>query len=141
MNEGQPVVAYTRPDEPDAATGELASRLAEQASRLVRDELGLAQRQLVQKGKRAGLGAGALGAAAVAALYGVAALLVAAGLGLNHVVAGWAAAVIVGVVLLAAAGLTALAGFLALRKVKPVPTETIESVRTDVQTVKESVKR
>ena len=43
-------------------TGELVSQLAEQVSTLVRDELTLARTELVEKGKRAGTGAGLLGA-------------------------------------------------------------------------------
>jgi VIT1/CCC1 family predicted Fe2+/Mn2+ transporter len=141
MSEGQPVFADPRLHDGSTSTGELASRLAEQVSRLARDEIGLAQRQLAQKGRQARLGAGAFGVAAVAAFYAGGALLVAAGLALSYVVAGWAAAVIVGVVLLLIAGIAALVGRSALRRVTPIPTESIESVRADLQTVKESVRK
>ena len=61
----------------DATVGELARQLPEQISRLVREELRLAQLEMTQKGKRAGIGAGLLGGGGVVALYGVAALLAA----------------------------------------------------------------
>ena len=61
----------------DATVGELARQLPEQISRLVREELKLAQMEMKQKGKRAGLGAGMLGSGGDHALYGVAAVLAA----------------------------------------------------------------
>jgi Protein of unknown function (DUF1469). len=42
----------------ELSTGELVSQLSEQVSHLVRDELRLAQAELKQKGKRAGIGPG-----------------------------------------------------------------------------------
>ena len=47
---------------PDAAsTGELVSRLSEEVSTLIRDELRLAQAEMTQKTKKAGIGAGLFG--------------------------------------------------------------------------------
>jgi len=54
--------------------GELLQQLSAQTATLVRQELKLAQFELQQKGKRAGLGAGMFGGAGVGALYGVGAL-------------------------------------------------------------------
>ena len=71
----------------DATVGELARQLPEQISRLVREELRLAQLEMTQKGKRAGIGAGMLGGGGVIALYGVAAVLAAAILALTLPVA------------------------------------------------------
>jgi DNA invertase Pin-like site-specific DNA recombinase len=48
--------------------GEMVTQLAEQVSRLIREELRLAQAEMAQKGKRAGLGAGMFGGGGVAAL-------------------------------------------------------------------------
>ena len=57
--------------------GELVRDLSEQTATLVRKELQLAQLEMTEKGKRAGVGAGLFGSAGVVALYGWA-LLVAA---------------------------------------------------------------
>ena len=55
-------------DPGELSTGELVSQLSAQVSQLVRDELQLAQAELKQKGKRAGIGAGLAGAGGVLSL-------------------------------------------------------------------------
>src|SRR3954465_9127773 len=84
--------------------GELVKDLSTQVSTLVRQELELAKVELSAKGREAGIGAGMLGAGGVLALFGVGALTAAAILALDTIVAGWLAAVIVGVLWLAIAG-------------------------------------
>lgn len=121
----------------DASTGELVSRVSEQMSRLIRDELRLAQAEVTQKGKKAGLGAGLFGGAGVIALYGVAALVAAAILGLAGPVPDWAAALIVGGVLLIVAGVAALLGKREVSQAAPpMPQEAVAGVKEDIQTVK-----
>ncbi|HTJ37671.1 MAG TPA: phage holin family protein [Dactylosporangium sp.] len=125
----------------ERSTAELVRLAAEQISTLVRDELKLAQIELTQKGKRAGVGVGMFGGAGVVALYGVGALLAAAIIGLATVVPAWLSALIVGVVLLAVAGLLALLGRGQVRKaVPPLPQETVAGVRADIDTITTSVK-
>ena len=94
----------------DPTVGELARQLPEQISRLVREELRLAQLEMTQKGKRAGIGAGMLGGGGVIALYGVAALLAGAILALTLVLPAWASALIVGGALLLVSAALAWAG-------------------------------
>ena len=74
----------------------------EQVSRLVRDEVRLAQAEVTQKAKRLGIGAG-FSAAPVWSLL-ARRLVTAAILGLANVLPGWLAAVLVAVVLFAVAG-------------------------------------
>lgn len=124
------------------STGELVSRLSQQISQLVRDELRLARAEMKQKGKQAGIGAGLAGAATVLALLGLGALVIAAIAALALVLQVWAAALIVGVAVLLLAGLLALAGFSQVKRgTAVVPEEAIASTRRDVETVKESVRR
>jgi uncharacterized membrane protein YqjE len=124
------------------STGELVRSLSEQLSALVRDELQLARLELTRKGKQAGSGAGLLGASGLLACYGVACLLACVILALSAAVAAWLAALIVGAALLVLAGAGALAGKGRLRKAAPpVPTETVDSVKTDVDEIKERVRR
>ena len=126
----------------DASTGELVNRLAAQVSELVRGELELARTELAAKGKRVGAGAGLAGAGGVVALYGLGALIAAAIAALSLVWAVWLAALVVGVVVLAVAGGLALAGRSQLRRAAPAaPKQTAESVREDVATVREAVRR
>src|SRR4051812_1012943 len=81
----------------DRSTAELVKLATEQVSRLVRDELRLAQTELAAKGKRVGLGVGLFGGAGAFAFYGLGVLLAAAVLGLAVVWPAWLAALVVGV--------------------------------------------
>jgi Flp pilus assembly protein TadB len=129
------------PDTSQKTTAELVKTASEQISRLVRDELKLAQAELAQKGKHAGIGAGLFGAGGLIALYGVAALLTAVVLLLAYVMPAWVAAVIVGVLLLGVAGLLALVGKKQVQQATPAaPEEAVRNVKADVAAVKESVK-
>ena len=122
-------------------TAELVKLASEQLTTLVRDELKLAQVELTEKGKRAGVGVGMFGGAGVIALYGVGALLAAAIIGLAAVMPAWLSALIVAVVLFAVAGVLALLGKTQVSKaVPPVPQDAVASVKADINTISHSVK-
>ncbi len=122
--------------------GELVSRLSKQVSQLVRDELQLALAELKQKGKWAGIGAGLTGAAGLIALFGLGALVIAVIAALALVLPVWAAALIVGGVLLLLAGVLALAGIGQVKRgTPPTPDQAIASTKRDIETVKESAQR
>ena len=124
------------------STGELVKQMTEQVSTLVRDELKLAQVEMTRKGKQAGLGAGLLGGGGLIALYGAGCLIASAVIGLSHVVAPWLAALIVGAVLLVIAGVAALMGKGRIQQATPpVPTEAVDSVKADVEEIKERARR
>ena len=128
--------------DPDASAGELVKHLSEQVSRLIRDELKLAEYEMTTKAKRIGRGAGMFGGSGLVALYGVGCLLAAAIIGLAIVLPAWAAALIVGGALLVVAGVVALMGKSQVSKaVPPVPEQTVESVKADVEEVKERAHR
>jgi Flp pilus assembly protein TadB len=119
-------------------TGELVKQMTEQLSALVRDELRLAQLEMTQKGKRAGKGAGLLGGAALVVLLALGALVAAAVAALSLALPVWLSALVVAVVLLVLAGLLALSGRKQLRRALPaVPRQAVDSVKTDVETVKD----
>ncbi|MGB3763079.1 MAG: phage holin family protein [Ornithinimicrobium sp.] len=120
-----------------ASTGELMARLSEQTSTLIRDEMRLAQAELSEKAKHAGTGIGMFGAGGVLALLGMGAAVATAIIALSLVLPAWAAALIVTVVLLAAAGIVALMGKKQVQQAKPSPERTIANVKQDVATVKE----
>lgn len=125
----------------DASTGELVSRLAEQVSTLVRDELALAREEMVQKGKRAGTGAGLLGGAGVLALYGLGALFVTLALVLDIWMPNWVAALIVTVLLFTVAGVIAMVGKKQVQQaVPPAPTEAARSAAADVDAAKTAIR-
>lgn len=127
-------------DEP--SIGELSSRLSAQMSRLVRDEIALAQAEAKQRAKQVGVGVGMFGTGGVFAFFAAACAIAGAVLGLTNVVAGWLAALIVAGVLFALAGIVALAGRSSLKKgTPPIPAETVQSVKADVEAVRKAVKR
>lgn len=142
---GQPVVAYP-PSSAEAdglSTAQLVSRVADELSRLARDEFRLARMQLQRNGKRAGRGAGTIGGAGVVAAYGGACLVAGAVVALAIVMPAWAAAVLVGAVLLVVAAIAGRVGGKTLRAAVPgsVPKETMENLRADVQTLVEHARR
>ena len=126
----------------DRSTGELIRDMSADLSKLVRDEIRLAQAEVGAKAKQAGIGIGAFGGAGVVALYGLGVLIAAAVLGMANVVSPWLAALIVAVILFLVAGVAALVGRNKLKQAAPpVPSRTIESVKTDVAEIKESIKK
>lgn len=128
--------------EPDASTGQLIKQLSEEISQLVRDEVKLATVEMTGKAKTAARGAGLFGGGGVMAFYGVGCLLAAAIIALAGVLRPWLAALIIGVALFAAAGMAALAGKGQFKKATPpVPSQATESVRADVEQIKESARR
>jgi uncharacterized membrane protein YqjE len=126
----------------DASTGELVSKLSQEVSDLIRDELRLAQVEVSGKAKKAGIGVGLLGTAGIVALYGVAVLIATAILALALVLDAWLAALIVGVVLMVVAGVAAVLGKNRVTEAAPpLPSHAIESVKQDVAAVKEGAHR
>ena len=127
---------FQRTDD-DRSVGELVHALTQQTSALVRHEMRLAQVELQEKGKRMGMGAGMFGGAGLVALYGVGALIAAAIIGLGTLLEPWLAAVIVGVALLAVAGILALTGRKQVdRGTPPLPEQAIESTKRDMDELK-----
>ncbi|MGY1807520.1 phage holin family protein [Blastococcus sp. SYSU D00669] len=130
------------PDPKNVSTGQLIGDLTDQISRLVRDEVRLAQAEVTQKAKRLGVGAGLFGGAGLVAILGLNALITAVILGLANVLPGWLAAIVVAVVLFAVAGVLALIGKKDVQSAAPpLPTDTIASVQQDIATVKQGIAR
>ena len=122
----------------DKSMGELVQALSQQTATLVRQELRLAQLEMKEKGKRAGIGAGLFGGAGGVALYGVGAIVAAIVLLLGTALEPWIAALIVGVALLAVAGALALTGKKQVEQAAPAaPEQAIASTKRDIDEVKE----
>ncbi len=120
----------------NGSTAELVRRAIDQVQTLVRDEVALAKAELAAKARSAAMGGGLFGGAAILGLYGGGALIAGAVLALALALPAWAAALIVGGVLLLLAGLLALAGRSRLRRAgPPVPEEAVAGVRADLRAV------
>lgn len=117
--------------------GELFKQLSDDLSTLVRQELKLAQAEMTEKGKKAGLGIGMFGAAGiigfVALLTFTACLVAALATGMDV----WVAALIVTVLYGALVAGLAMVGKNRVTEATPaVPEQTVESVKEDVQWAK-----
>ncbi|MFD4414038.1 phage holin family protein [Streptomyces sp. NPDC058475] len=124
------------------SVGELVGQATEQLSLLVRQEVNLAKEELAEKGRRAGRGGGLLGAAGAVGYVGLMALSAAGIAALSRTLPVWAAALIVTAVLLAIAGVLAATGRAQLRRAAPpTPERALESVKADMDEIKERAHR
>jgi Putative Actinobacterial Holin-X, holin superfamily III len=124
-------------DPADQSIGELVKDLAAETSTLVRQELDLAKAEMTERGKVMGKGAGMLGAAAGVGLLAAGAVTACLIAALDLAMATWLAALIVTVAYGAAAGALAMTGRKQIREASPpVPEQTIDSVKEDVQWAK-----
>ena len=121
----------------DQTLGALVHQLTQQVPELIRSEMRLAQAEVAQKGKRAGVGIGMFSVAGLLAFFAFGSIVATAILALSLVVDAWLAALIVALVLLAVA---AVAGLVGKNKVAeagpPAPERAIQGLKEDIATVK-----
>ena len=121
----------------DRPIGELLRQLSQETATLVRQEIDLAKAEVTEKGKKAGMGAGMFGAAGIVGFLALGALTAFLILALNEFLPAWAAALIVTVVYAAIAGVLAMQGKEKVREASPpVPEQTVETVKEDIQWAK-----
>ena len=129
--------SHDRADLSEEPLGAVVHRLSEQIPELVRSEIRLAQAELTQKGKRAGIGVGLFSVAGLFALYGLAALISLAVILIDLALPLWAAALIVTLVLFAVAGGAALVGKKQVAQATPpAPEKAIAGTKQDVAVIK-----
>ena len=122
---------------PEPSVGQLMTQLSEQTSRLVRDEMHLAQLELKNTVKSAGRGAGLFSGAGILALFGFGAVVTTAIAALDIVLPLWAAALIVAAALFLCAGVAALLGKKQVDNVAPPLEKTVDSVKQDIHEIQE----
>jgi uncharacterized membrane protein YqjE len=119
-----------------ASTGQLVSQAAGQISTLVRTEMALGKAELLEKGRRLGLGGAMLAAAGVLSLFGFGLVIALIAVVLDRDWPAWLAVLVpllaVGVLTLGLAGL----GIRKLRAGAPVPSQAADSVRDDLRSVR-----
>lgn len=126
----------------DKSVGQLTAQLGEQVSRLVRDELALAQTEAKQRVKRIGLGVSAFGLAGGLAFFAGCCLVAALVVGLSNVMRPWLAAIVAAGGLLVLAAMIVLPGWKGMMDRRPpVPQDSVDSVKADVAAVKEGLHR
>jgi VIT1/CCC1 family predicted Fe2+/Mn2+ transporter len=117
--------------------GEVAKELTSDLSLLMRQEIELAKAEMAQKGRTAAPGLGMFGGAGIVALCAAGATTAFLVLVFSLFLPDWAAALIVGAVLAAVAYVLIKQGKERVAEAgKPVPEQTIETVKEDVEWAK-----
>jgi putative superfamily III holin-X len=130
-------VSHPDADLRERSLGELFGRLSEETSTLIRQEMALARAELTEKGKEAGKGAGLFGGAGAVGLLGAGAITAGIILLLDLAIAAWLAAIIVGLVYVGIAAVLGLQGRDRMqRATPPVPDQTVDTVKEDVEWAK-----
>ena len=125
----------------ERSIGELFSKLSNETSTLIRQEMELARAELTEKGKEAGKGAGLFGGAGAVGLLGAGALTAGIILLLDLAIAAWLAAIIVGLIYVAVAAVLGLKGRDRIQAATPpVPEQTVDTVKEDVEWAKTRAK-
>jgi uncharacterized membrane protein YqjE len=121
--------------------GDLVKELSSQVSTLVRQEVELAKAEVGEKGKKAAAGAGMFAAAGAATLLTLGSLTAFLILVLDRAIPPWASALVVMALWGAVAGVLALQGRKEMQEMgKPVPEQTIETAKEDLQWAKHPTK-
>ena len=116
---------------------ELVKELTRDISELVRQEIELARVEMTEKGKKAGLGVGMFGGAAVLGVAVVGGSMATVIILLDLAMPLWLASLVATVLFAAAAGLLALRGRDELKETGvPIPERTKQSVKEDIQWAK-----
>jgi hypothetical protein len=132
MNDGRPE---------HEGIGGAVKQLSQDIAVLVRSEMQLARKEMMEKAKTAGVGAGMLSGSAVTGLLTLGSLTAFAILAIALVLPAWLSALIVTAIWAAATAILALAGKQKIQDAGPlVPEQTIESVKEDVQWAQSGLK-
>jgi CHASE3 domain sensor protein len=129
------------PDRDERPLSELVSDLTSQVQALVRKEMELARAEVKEQVSQAAKGAAAFAVAGVVAFIAAILLAFAAAWGLAELIPVGLGFLVVGVLLLAVAGVAFVQGKAKLARVSPVPEQTVETVKQDVETAKDSLQR
>ena len=125
------------PDRRDESIAELVKELTRDISELVRQEIELARTEMTEKGKKAGLGVGMFGGAAVLGMAVVGGSMATVIILLDLAMPLWLASLVTTILYAGAAAVLALRGRDELRETgAPVPERTRDSIKEDIQWAK-----
>jgi uncharacterized membrane protein YqjE len=131
--------AYSYGAKNDRSISDVLRDIATNIQEIVRSEIQLARVELTEEGRKFAVGARALAVGGVVALYGIGFVLLAALFALELVLPAWAAAIILGAVLLVGAWIAVSAGLSRLKQLK-APVKTMQTVKEDALWIKEQPK-
>jgi len=131
----------SRRDSGDSASfAELIQNIVSDLQGLVRSEIQLAKTELKEDATQTGRASALLVGGMVLAFYAVGFLLLTAVYALATAMSDWLAALIVGVVVAVVAGILAMLGYQRIKQVNLMPEQTVETVREDVEWVKQQTR-
>jgi len=126
----------------DRSIGTIVKELTADLSTLFRSEIALLKLEIKDTAGKLGGGAALFSAALFFGLLGLGFLFVTAVLGLVALgVPAWLSSLIVTVLLFVAAGVCAMMGKKKFAAVQFVPTESVEQIKTDIETIKNDIAR
>ena len=125
----------------ERSLSELLSDVTTEVATLFRKEVELAKAETTEQVSKAAKAGGMLGAAAVIGFLDLILFSFALAWALSEVVPEGVAFAIVGVVFAIVAGVLAMAGKKRLANVNPMPNQTVQTLRQDVQVAKDSFAR
>jgi uncharacterized membrane protein YqjE len=126
-----------------ASSGSIAGLLQEiigNVQGIIRSEVRLAKTEMREEASEAGRAAGMLAVGAVLGAYAVGLLLLTVVYALNGPLPDWAAALIVFIVVAIAAAVLVKVGLDRVKQVSPKPEQTIDTIKEDVQWVKQQTR-
>ena len=128
--------------ETERTLGTIIKELTADFSTLFRSEIALLKLEIKDTVGKLGGGAALLGAAVFLAIFGAAFMFVTVVLGLVALgVPAWVSSLIVTVALFGVAGVLALMGKKKFAAVKFVPTESVEQIKADIDSIKADIAR
>jgi uncharacterized membrane protein YqjE len=126
----------------DRSLGTIVKELTADLSTLFRSEIALLKLEVKDTFAKLSGGAALFAAALFLGLFGIGSLFVTAVLGLVALgVPAWLSTLIVTIVLFVAAGICAMMGKKKFAAVQFVPTESVEQIRTDIESIKNDIAR
>ena len=127
------------PKAPDRSLGELLGEMTSSLSTLMRKEIELARVELKEEVRQAGKAGGMLGGAALIAYLGALLLSLALALGLSDALDAdpWVGLLVVGLIFVGVAAVLGVQGRNKLQQIDAVPQQTVQTLKEDVQWVKQ----
>ena len=123
----------------ERSLGDLFTELATETGTLVRQEVALAQAEMMHKATKAGKNVGSLVVGGAVAYAGALALTAGIILLLAQFIPAWASALLVGAAIGAVAYFMISSALEKLKKTDPMPRETIETLKEDAKWLKKEV--
>jgi uncharacterized membrane protein YqjE len=118
----------------------LLQEIVSNIQNIIRSEVRLAKAEIREDATSMARAAGMLVAGAVLGIYALGILLLFVVYALRGPLPDWAAALIVGIAVAAIAGILVMVGLKKIKSVNPAPEQTIDSIKEDVQWVKQQTR-